>query len=239
MNMLTILIALFSTTPVIGNRPISECSMGGIYLNNSIELAMCWGDDLQTSAWNMERQGFVRTYDFPNTPDAQFYQGGVVFGSDIALTRLLFNGDSLVEIYVIFQNIGSVVSYRTLSQTYDEFKDYFMYDMNGYEVLRDIPSYRVFPGQFSDCTGECGMVEYAGEYIDIEVKMFIEGKAKQEAIFIDSLAMAGIRIEVPHWTLQHTSGARLFTMEIPYFTLCFSEPRGSIARTMDKIKRRM
>jgi hypothetical protein len=239
MYLLLLIANLFSVTPDIDSRNISDCQSGGVYLNNAIELAMCWGDSKFITEWNMSRQGFVRTYDYPNTPDAQFFVGGIVFGSDVHVVRLLFKGDSLVEIYTIFQNIGTSISYSSMSQTYEEFRDYFTDSANGYTTLEDTPDDKVFSGQYSSCTGDCGMVMYGDRLYETEVNLFMVGKAKQVAIFLDNYSMAGIRIEVPHWTVQYTSGARQFSLTVPYFTLCFSEPRGSIARRMAKSKRRM
>lgn len=238
MYLLLLIASLFTSEFDSDSRNISDCQSGGIYLNNAVELAMCWGDSKFITEWNMGRQGFVRTYDYPNTPDAQFFVGGMVFGSDVHVVRLLFNGDSLVEVYTVFQHIGSSLSYSAMSQTYEEFRDYFTYDENGYLTLEDTPDDKVFSGQYSSCTGDCGLVMHGDNMVETEVKLFMVGKAKQQAIFMDNYSMAGIRIEVPHWTVAYTSGAKQFSMNVPYFTLCFSEPRGSMARRMNKTHRR-
>lgn len=220
------------------SRNMTDCSKGGIYLNNSVELAMCWGDNEVVADFEMMRQGFVRVYTYPNTPDAYFYQGGLVFGSDVEFVRLLFREGELVEIYSAFKNIGSTVSYHSLSQTYEEFRDYFTDIPNGYKTIKDIPSNKVFQGQFSGCDGDCGSTVYDGKIVDVEVSLFMQGKAKQYAVFNDQLSVAQISVEVPQWDLVGNRGVDRFVMNSPYFTICFSEPNGTNARFAEKTKRR-
>jgi hypothetical protein len=68
--------------------------------------------------------------------------------------------------------------------------------------------------------------------------MFIIGRAHEGAMFIDDLAIAGIALEVPQWDMVGVSGVDKFRMKVPYFTLCFSEPKGTVARLTEKHKRR-
>lgn len=219
------------------SRDLGYCSQGGVYLNNSVELAMCWGDNEKYTDWMMERQGFIRVYNYPNSPDAHFYQGGLVFGSNVQVVRALFRNHGLVELYTIFQNITDDPSFKSLQQTYEEFRDYFTDNSNGYKLIKEVPFNNVFQAPYNRCSGDCGNVEYKDRLVSIEIYLFIVGRAREGAMFYDSKSVAGISIEVPQWTMVGIRGIDKFRMKIPYFTLCFSEPKGTLARISEKKKK--
>lgn len=220
------------------SRSISYCNEGGVYLNNALEIAMCWGDNENYTDWMMERQGFIRVYQYPSSPDAHFYQGGTVFGSDVEFVRALFRGHKLVELYSVLKNISPNVSYYGISQTYDEFRDYFTDPSNDYKLIKETPFDSIFQEPYRGCTGDCGDIEYNNNMISIEIYNFIIGRAHEKAMFMDSNAVAGISIEVPSWDLLKETGIERFTMKYPYMTMCFSEPKGTMARLSEKHKRR-
>jgi len=219
-------------------RSISYCNEGGIYLNNSLAISMCWGDNEVYADWMMTRQGFVRVYDYPSSPDAFFYKGGLVFGNDVEFVRLLFRDHRLIEIYAPLQNNSENISYREITTTYCEFESYFKDKENGYSLIKETNIDSIFEPSNLICAGSCGSMEHLGKYISVELFYFISGKAKRKAFFRDSLSVASISIEVPTWDLIRYDGVDKFSLKWPHLVVCFSEPKGTLSRLNEKNKRR-
>ena len=211
-NLFFAIVLIFSFANAQDERSILECDHGGFYLNNSRNIALCWGDEKYVVNKWMHALGFIDDYQYPLTYQGMNYCGSTVFGYPVNYVFTNFNDTGLYNINVGFQVSDEELNYHFMNNQYNRLHKYFK--NNGYILRKETNPNKIFDREYSSCDGDCGMAKYRGEMLDMELIAFMTGHAEQFAEFRDSLAYIAISIEVAKW--QYTSKDSTFILQTKY-----------------------
>lgn len=195
-------------------RSILSCTNGGFYLNNTINIALCWGDDKVTVNYWMRQMGYIHTNQYPQSEDGLNFKGGKVLGYPINFIFNNFKEDSLVDINIGYYFSDDDLNYNNMNRLYNRLRTYFI--NNEYVVEKEIPSNRIFDREFSSCDGDCGMIPFKGILLDMELVAFLTGHAEQFVNFADSSANVELNIGVMKWTYVNAKIDSTYTIQTTY-----------------------
>lgn len=190
------------------------CENGGFYLNNSNNIALCWGDDRNIVRYWMHELGYIDAHQYPQSKDGLNFQAGKVLGYPINFIFTNFENNALVDINVGYYFSDDDLSYNNMNKLYNSLRTYFI--NNEYVIDKEIPSNKIFDREFGSCDGDCGMIPFKGVLLDMELVAFLTGHAEQFTTFKDSEATVNLSIEVMKWTYVNHKIDSTYTLQTSY-----------------------
>lgn len=213
-TLLALIMAIFSyTTFPKEERSVTKCEDGGFYLNNHVNIALCWGDDRATVNHYMHEMGYVEAHQYPVSGDGLNFQAGKVLGYSINFIFLNFQSDSLVDMNVGYYFTDNDMNYNNMNRLYNRLRKYFI--DNDYVVEKESGN-KVFDREFGSCDGDCGMIPFNGELLDMELVAFLTGHAEQYTNFKDDEANVELNIGVMKWNYYNDITDSTYTIRTTY-----------------------